>query len=285
MKQRETVSFVVPGGVVIRADAKGDEAAQPVLLLHGGGQTRASWRDTVDVLADQGYRAYALDARGHGDSDRSPDGLYTPDEFTSDLLSVVKQVGGHAILIGASLGGIAGLLAAGESGPDAVRALIMVDVAARTNPYGVRRIQGFMRAHPDGFASIEEAADAVAAFATDRPRPPSSKGLERNLRLIDGRYYWHWDPRFLDSWHPTHRASAGRLEDAARALRIPVLLVHAAHSDVLGEDEIEHFSRLVPHLQYARVEQASHMVVGDRNSDFNNAILAFLAANAAPRKS
>lgn len=284
MRQRETIDFAVPGGVSIKADAMGDEDAQPVLLLHGGGQTRASWRDTVEVLAGQGYRAYAPDARGHGDSDRSPDGRYTPDEFAGDLLSVVRQIGGHAILIGASLGGIAGLLVAGENGPDAVRALVMVDVAARTNPYGVSRIQGFMRAHPDGFASVGEAADAVAAFATDRPRPPSSKGLERNLRLVDGRYHWHWDPRFLDSWHPAHRAAAGRLEDAARALAIPVLLVHAAHSDVLGPDEIEHLRGLVPHLQYARVENASHMVVGDRNSDFNKAILTFLAANAAPRK-
>lgn len=281
MRQRETISFVVPGGITIRADVSGDEHAQPVLLLHGGGQTRASWRDTVDVLAEQGYRAYALDARGHGDSDRSPDGCYTPDEFSSDLHSVARQVGGNAILIGASLGGISGLLVAGEHGTEAVRALVMVDVAARTNPYGVQRIQGFMRAHPDGFASIEEAADAVAAFATDRPRPPSSKGLERNLRLINGRYYWHWDPRFLDSWHPSHRQAAARLEDAARALKIPVLLVHAAHSDVLGSDEIEHLKGLVPHLEYVRVENASHMVVGDRNSDFNKAILTFLAAQAS----
>ena len=284
MSGRETLHFTVPGGLRVVADAMGPADAQPVLLLHGGGQTRGSWRDTVEVVAERGYRTYALDARGHGDSDHSPQGDYTPDAFTSDLRDIIRQVGGETIVIGASLGGIVGLLVAGENGPPIIRALAMVDVAARTNPYGVKRIHEFMRANSGGFASIDEAADAVAAFSTDRPRPRNTGGLARNLREVNGRLYWHWDPRFMDSWHPAHRAAAGRLEDAARALTIPALLVHAAHSDVLGQDEIDHLRGLVAHLQYIRVANASHMVVGDRNSDFNRAILDFLDASAAPGK-
>jgi len=278
----QTVRFNVPGGLALVGDVMGPSRGQPVLLLHGGGQTRGSWKSSIETLAALGYRTYSIDARGHGDSDRSPDGNYTLDAFCSDLLDIIRQVGGPPILIGASLGGVVSLLAAGEGGPTVARALVLVDVGARTNPYGVARIQAFMRANPDGFASVDEAADAVARYATDRPRPSNTKGLERNLRKIRNRYYWHWDERFLGSWHPSHRAAMGRLESAARNLVIPVLIVHAAHSDVMGQDEVDHLRALVPHAEYVRVENASHMVVGDKNSEFNDDILDFLARHVPP---
>jgi pimeloyl-ACP methyl ester carboxylesterase len=276
----QTVRFNVQGGMSIVGDVMGPVDGQPVLLLHGGGQTRGSWKGSIETLAAIGYRTYSIDARGHGDSDRSPDGDYTIEAFCSDLLAIIRQIGTPPILIGASLGGVVSLLAAGEGGPAVARALVLVDVGARTNPYGVARIQAFMRANPDGFASLDEAADAVARYATDRPRPSSTKGLERNLRKIGDRYYWHWDERFLDSWHPSHRAAIDRLERAARQLAIPVLIVHAAHSDVMGQEEVDHLRALVPHAEYVRVDNASHMVVGDKNSEFNDDILDFLARHA-----
>jgi len=277
MTEKQGMTFLVSDGLKIAADVAGPKGGKPVLLLHGGGQTRGSWRDTIDVLAARGHRAYALDARGHGDSDRSPSGDYTPDSFSRDLKDVIRQIGEDVVVIGASLGGINGLLAAGEGGPGAVSTLVLVDVAVQTNPYGVKRIQDFMQANPDGFASLDDAADAVAAYAVDRPRPAANDGLLRNLRKVGEKYYWHWDSRFLGSWHPSHAAAMGRLEAAARALEIPVLLVHAAHSDVVGPREIAHLRSLVPHAEYMRVENASHMVVGDKNSTFNETILAFLA--------
>ena len=280
--QLGNIHFKVPGGVTLAGDVIGPIDGQPVLLLHGGGQTRGSWKGSIETLASLGYRSYSVDARGHGESDRSPDGDYTVDAFCSDLRAIIAAIGAPPILIGASLGGVYSLVVAGEGGPAVARALVLVDVGARTNPYGVARIHAFMRAHPDGFTSVDEAADAVAHYASDRPRPRSNKGLERNLRKVGGRYYWHWDNRFLDSWPPSHRAAMGRLETAARSLTVPVLIVHAAHSDVLGEEEVDHLRQLVPHAEYARVENASHMVVGDKNSDFNVAILDFLARHAPP---
>ncbi|MGE4335734.1 MAG: alpha/beta fold hydrolase [Pigmentiphaga sp.] len=280
MTGRERSTFVVSDGLKIAADVAGPKGGKPVLLLHGGGQTRGSWRDTIDVLAASGYRAYALDARGHGESDWSPIGEYTPESFSRDLRDVVRQIGDETVVIGASLGGIIGLLVAGEGGPLAVSSLVLVDVAVRTNPYGVKRIQSFMQANPGGFASLDEAADAVAAYAVDRPRPKSNDGLLRNLRQIDGRYYWHWDPRFLESWHPSHAAAMDRLEAAARALKIPVLLIHASRSDVMGEEEAAHLRALVPQAEYVRVESAGHMVVGDKNSVFNKEITEFLSQGA-----
>ncbi|CAM3501183.1 alpha/beta hydrolase [Polaromonas hydrogenivorans] len=275
-----TIQFKIPAGLTITGDVMGPESGQPVLLLHGGGQTRGTWKNTIETLAGLGYRAYSLDARGHGDSDYDPQGNYTPDDFSQDLLSVIDQIGQPPILIGASLGGVISLLTAGEGGPAVAKGLVLVDVAARTNPYGVARVLGFMSAHPNGFANVSEAADAVAVYAPERPRPSSTAGLERNLRKLGERYYWHWDQRFLDSWHPAHKAALGRLEKAAQQLSVPTMIVHAAESDVLGEDEIRHLQGLVPHAEYVRVENAGHMVVGDKNSEFNQAILAFLAKHS-----
>ena len=274
-----TTTFKGATGLEISADVAGPIDGQPLILLHGGGQTRGSWQDTTSVLGGLGYRVYSLDARGHGESTYDPAGDYTIGAFADDLRAVIRQIGGRPFLIGASLGGIISLVVSGEDGPDAAAGVVLVDVAVSTDPYGVKRIQDFMRANPEGFADLEEAADAVAGFATDRPRPKSTKGLERNLRLRNGRWFWHWDPAFLESFHISHTTSQERLEAAARALEVPVLLVHAAHSEVIGEREIEQLQMLVPHSEYVRVADASHMVVGDRNSAFNRAIVDFLSAH------
>lgn len=282
--KREHITFTGADGVPLTADAAGDHTAQPALLLHGGGQTRGSWRDSVEMLAELGFRAIAPDARGHGDSGQSPDGQYSPDAFARDLRAIIDQTGKSPVLIGASLGGITALLAAGEGGPDVASALVLVDVAVTTNPYGVQEVHNFMKANPDGFASVDEAADAVAGYATDRPRPRSNEGLKRNLRLREGRWYWHWDPAFLTTFHTAHKASRDRLVQAARALKVPVLLVHAANSNVVTEAEVTELRALIPHLEYVRVEGAGHMVVGDRNGVFNTAILDFLSRHDLPRR-
>src|ERR1700709_777490 len=95
--------------------------AQPsVLMLHGGGQNRFSWKKTGQILASRGLHVVALDSRGHGDSDRSPNATYTVEAMCADTLRVLEQIGRPTVLIGASMGGLTGILAAREAGPDRV---------------------------------------------------------------------------------------------------------------------------------------------------------------------
>src|SRR5690606_40599381 len=104
------------------------------------------------------------------------------------------------VLVGASLGGLASLVAVAESGEQerTARALVLVDVAHRIEDEGRDRIGAFMTGHLDGFASLEEAADAIAAYNPHRPRPKDLSGLAKNLRQReDGRWVWHWDPAFV----------------------------------------------------------------------------------------
>lgn len=285
---RESLTFKGAAENRLVADVFGASGA-PVLLLHGGGQTRHAWRDTGTRLAAAGWQAYALDQRGHGDSDWITDGNYRFADFAADAKAVAASLavrhGEAPVLIGASLGGIAGLLAAGEAQAGesaALSRLVLVDITPRVDPDGVSKVHGFMRAHArEGFASVREAADVVASYLPHRPRPKSNEGLKKNLRLgPDGRWRWHWDPRFLDGPHPATR-DRGALEedllDAARGIRIPTLLVRGASSELVRDADIQEFLQLVPQALYVDVAGARHMVAGDRNDAFSAAILEFLS--------
>lgn len=285
-QQSQTVLFAGSGGVTIVADAYGDKDAPPVLLLHGGGQTRHAWGSTASKLADAGHYALTLDLRGHGESDWAPDGDYSMDAFMADLLAVIEVVGAPASVAGASMGGMTALLAAGdpEGNAEAIASLILVDVAPTLEPEGVLRILEFMTAMPDGFESLEEVADLVSSYMPHRPRPKDLNGLRKNLRLgEDGRFRWHWDPAFLSP--ERHAANANRptrLIDAARSLRMPTLLVRGRMSDVVSEEGAAEFLAAAPHAQFVDVADAGHMVAGDRNDVFTESVVAFLASGLEP---
>jgi pimeloyl-ACP methyl ester carboxylesterase len=266
-------------GVDLAADALGPEHGPRVLFLHGGGQTRQSWGNAVEQAARRGFRAITIDLRGHGESGWSPDGRYELALYAADLRCVINAVGGEPILVGASLGGLTAMMVT-ASPPPRVRALVLVDVTPRIEPEGAKEIGNFMASAPNGFASLEEAADAVAAYLPHRPRPRDTSGLQRNLRLRNGRYHWHWDPAMLNMHRDRdldiENAIPAALEEAAAAVKVPTLLVRGGRSRVVSDEGVRDFLRLVPHAEVADIAGAHHMVAGDANDAFNQAISAFL---------
>ena len=265
------------GGVRIAGDSWGDPGGPLVLLQHGGGQTRHAWKGAGETLGAAGYYAVAFDARGHGDSDWAPDGLYSQDAMVEDLKCVVAALGDRRpVLVGASMGGGTSLVAVGEDHV-AATALVMVDIAPRIEPEGVDKIRAFMGQKPEGFASLQEVADAIAGYQPHRSRPRTLDGLAKNVRLhADGKYRWHWDPRFRAGKYDLEKRRQ-RLEACARSLALPTLLVRGGLSDVLTEEGAQEFLKLCPHAEYVNVTGAAHMVAGDRNDVFGNAVIAFLA--------
>ena len=279
------IEFFGRDGNRIVADEAGDPADPPVVLLHGGGQTRHSWGTTLGAVAARGWRAYAIDLRGHGESQWADDGDYTLDAFAGDVLAISHALDQPPALVGASLGGIASLAAIGEHTDETVaRALVLVDVAPRIEEQGRMRIGLFMMEHMDsGFASLDEVADAIQAYNPHRPRPSDLGGLQKNLRRgDDGRWYWHWDPAFIGGrlGSPDETRSSivdpERLGKAARGLTVPTLLVRGRVSDLLSEEGAQELLELVPHAQLVDVAGAGHMVAGDRNDLFNDAVVTFL---------
>ena len=269
-------------GLQIAGDSWGPSNGPLVILQHGGGQTRHAWKGAGERLAAAGYRAVAFDARGHGDSDWSPDGRYDQDSMVEDLVGVVSSLGTHLgdrrpALVGASMGGGTSLVAVGEDRVDAT-ALVLVDVAPRIDQAGAQRILKFMAQNPDGFDSLEDVARAISAYQPQRKRPRTLDGLAKNVRRgQNGRYYWHWDPKFRSSARHDLASREARLEACARELELPTLLVRGGMSDVLTEDGAQAFKRLCPECEYVSVPDAAHMVAGDRNDIFVGAVLAFLS--------
>ncbi|MGQ4596773.1 alpha/beta fold hydrolase [Nocardia sp. R6R-6] len=264
------------GGIELAADQFGPVDGPLVVLLHGGGQNRHSWKQTGAQLGASGMRVVAVDARGHGDSQWAPDRDYRRHTMVQDLLLVLDQLGAPAVLVGASMGGITGLLATAEPGGKAISALVLVDIVTRPEPEGIARVLDFMGNYRDGFDSIEQAADAVAGYLPHRPRPKNTDGLLRNLRERDGRWYWHWDPEMLADRLEDPSEMIEQMEDAARLLRIPVLVVRGMRSDVVSAEGVEAFQRLVPHAELVEIGGAAHTAAGDDNDSFTDAVAKFV---------
>ena len=277
------------------ADVVGEEGP-PVLLLHGGGQTRHAWRATAERIALSGATAYAVDQRGHGDSDWVADGAYAFYDYAEDATTISDALAARGeprpIVIGASLGGIAALLAAGKAageGREVFSGIVLVDITPRVDGGGVAKVQAYMRARAhEGFATIAEAADAVGAYLPHRPKPRSHDGLKKNLRLHpDGRWRWHWDPQFLDGPR-TINTGRDRLQsdlvESARTIKVPALLVRGGSSELVHDAHAREFLERVPHAEYVDVADARHRVAGDSNDRFSEAVLDFLARLAPDTK-
>jgi non-heme chloroperoxidase len=199
--------------------------------------------------------------------------------MVEDLMCVIAAIGNpRPVLVGASMGGGTSLVASGEDDVDAT-ALVLVDIAPRVELEGVDKISAFMNQSPDGFNSLEEVADAISEYQPHRARPRNLAGLGKNVRLgADGRYHWHWDPRFRAGVRNLDWRRA-RLEACARNLTLPTLLVRGGLSDILTEAGAQEFLELCPHAEYVNVAGAAHMVAGDRNDIFADAVIEFLSRN------
>lgn len=257
------------------ADAAADRPT--ILMLHGGGQNRFSWKNTGQILADRGFHVIALDARGHGDSDRAPAGHYTVHALAADIMAVLDQIGRPVVIIGASMGGLTGILAASQAGPNQVSGLVLVDVVPRFEHEGTARIRDFMTRHVNGFHTLDQAAEAIAAYLPHRRRPRNLDGLTKNLRHRDGRWYWHWDPAFVTSVREDPFADIEELEQAAQQLQIPILLIRGKLSDVVSPEGVEDFLAKVPHAKFVELSDAGHTAAGDDNDAFSAAVVDFVA--------
>jgi pimeloyl-ACP methyl ester carboxylesterase len=277
----QTVAFRGVDDLSLVADEwnRGAESAEgrpTILMLHGGGQNRYSWKNTGQILADAGFHVVAMDSRGHGDSDRSPTANYALETLCADTLQVLYQISRPVVLIGASMGGMTGILAAHEAGPELVAKLVLVDVVPRYEKDGSARIRDFMFSHVHGFDSLDEAAEAVAVYLPHRTTPRSPEGLKKNLRLRDGRWYWHWDPAFLTKPEDDPFTRVDKLEQAAINLEIPILLIRGKLSDVVSAEGVEEFLAKVPHAEFVELSEAGHTAAGDDNDAFSEVVVRFV---------
>lgn len=270
--------FKVTGGIEVVADVGGDPSAPPVILMHGGGQTRHSWDGVMLELIQRDFHVLNLDARGHGESDWSPEGDYRLATLANDLLIIIDTLKQPPALVGASMGAATGLYAVGNSDREIAKALVLVDLVPKVEQAGAQKIGEFMRAYPSGFVDLQQAADAVSEYYPHRPRPKDPSGLMKNLRRWDdGRLHWHWDPKFVERDERAEPPQMGdQLRAAARGVDIPTLLIRGQQSDIVSDAGVADFKQLLPQLEVVDVSGAGHMVVGDKNDVFNQGLIEFL---------
>ena len=267
------------GDIKIAGDVWGSNNPELVILLHGGGQTRHAWGETGKKLAEAGYHSVALDLRGHGDSEWDADGDYSIRAYKDDLVSIINEIGKPARLVGASLGGMASLVLAGdEINSDLCTTLIMVDIGIYPDPVGSDRIVSFMLSGEKGFDSLEDVAKSISDYLPHRKKPKDLEGLKKNLRLKgDGRYYWHWDPRFIRRRPGSRDRRYFDLQlKAAEKVTIPALLIRGALSDVVTMEDVDYFLSVISHARFVEIEKAAHMIAGDRNDIFAEEAIKFL---------
>ncbi|UVO10731.1 alpha/beta hydrolase [Mycobacterium sp. SVM_VP21] len=284
----ETFVTHAPGDVRIIADRHGDPDARAVVFLHGGGQTRRSWGRAAAAVAERGWQAVTVDLRGHGESDWASEGDYRLVSFAADVHEVLRTLPPDPVLVGASLGGCTAMLLGGELAPGAASAVVLVDIVPNMDASGAQRVQAFMAENMEsGFDSLDEVADAIAAYNPHRPRPADLNGLTANLRRRGERWYWHWDPQFISG--PEHQGpmeihDVERLNTAVQTILddgVPMLLVRGQLSDLVSAANAEEFLARFPQVEFVDVAGAGHMVAGDRNDIFADAILGFLARHSA----
>ena len=261
----------------LAVETRHPRGAPTLLFAHGFGQTRGAWDGTAAALAQAGCRCVSFDSRGHGESGQLAGGDYRMEQFIDDLHRLALAQPQPPILVGASMGGLLGLMLAGEVRPSPLRALVLVDVTPRWEAAGVERILAFMRAHPHGFADYAEAAERIAGYLPQRRERKSEQQLRPLLREgADGRLRWHWDPALLAGVARDMERYQPQLQAAAAKVDVPVLLLSGARSDVVSRATVDEFLQLVPHAQHVELAHATHMVAGDANDAFTREVVRFV---------
>jgi pimeloyl-ACP methyl ester carboxylesterase len=249
----------------------GDADSPPVILLHGGNQSSHSW-DLVSLhLADR-YHVYALDQRGHGDTEWSRELDYSMGAMAGDVLAFVEdQAIERPVIFGHSMGGRVTLEAA-LAAPDLARALVIVDVGPELSPEGTKVVSDFI-AHNIEFDDLEVFLDNVVRYDPFRSREHIARTVKYNLLVrADGKYVSKVDHRRL----PGGSLSDLTLEDV-KAIQCPVLLVRGGESDVLLADAAERFIAVLPDGRMVTVPNVGHNVHGGNTPGFLEAIGPFLA--------
>ena len=246
------------------------EPGQPqILLLHGGNQSSHSW-DLVSLHLSDRYHVFALDQRGHGDSEWNREQDYSIDSMVEDAVAfIADQQLREPIVFGHSMGGrIALTMATAHS--TIARALVIVDVGPEISAEGSKTIQHFV-VHNVEFDDLEIFLDNVQKYDPFRTRAHIERTVKYNmLRRADGKYISKVDHRRI----PVRNAELTL--DHVKTLNMPVLVLRGAESNILEPEAAQRFVDALPHGRLVTVPNCGHNVHSGNTPGFLDAIGPFL---------
>lgn len=261
----------------------GDQAAPPLLALHGWLDNAGSYSFLASKLAER-FRVIALELPGHGHSSHLPAGIsYHYVDYVSAVLSAADALGLERYsLLGHSLGaGIASLAAAAT--PQRIDSLFLIEGLGPLGDDGSNTLQRFRDAYAAPttsgkslrlFANVDQAISArsmASGLRADLARPI----VERGLLQVEGGYRWRSDPRLT-------RPSAVRLAEAQiRALLAGIeaptsLLLSTPVTPYLPSAMMEARAQLVPRIDVAHMDGGHHLQL-----EHPSAVAAWLLRHAA----
>ena len=255
----------------------GTRGRPPILFLHGGGLNAHTW-DLVCLGLRRDRHCLALDQRGHGDSEWSPEMDYSTESHVGDLEAFVDRVGlDRFVLVGMSLGGANGLAWAGRHSRR-LAGLVLVDIGPETRQAGSRKIAAFT-SEATPLDSVEDFVDKALAFNPRRNATLLRRSLLHNLRRMpDGKWMWKYDQRHRGRVDP---AAAERrralLWSAVPGVTCPTLVVRGAESDVFHDEDAEKLARALPDGRWVKVAGAGHTVQGDNPAGLLMSLREFLS--------
>ncbi|MEO6398770.1 MAG: alpha/beta hydrolase, partial [Tepidiformaceae bacterium] len=256
----------------------GKAESPAVVMVHGFGVSGHMFDEFAERMQEQ-YHLLAIDQRGHGDSDWSPDGDYSREAFVLDLEGFRESLGlERFILVGHSMGGL-NAVSYTNAYPHRVRALVLVDVGPESAKEGVDNIVRFTRG-PDEL-EFEEFVELAHRFNQRRTMENIRERMRHRLKPADsGKWTWKFDKRFRDKASGLTIGSELSNDESwqlFRDVRVPTLLVRGAESDVLSAETAERATREMDRARLVTVPAAGHSVPGDNPDEFTAAVRGFLS--------
>lgn len=253
----------------------GEAEAPPLILLHGFTSHARTWDHVAAPLAGR-FRVLAIDQRGHGDSDRAPDGDYRIATMARDLAAFADALSpGRFSVVGLSMGGRVAIAHAG-SHPGRVERLVLVDIGPEIAPEGLARIRTTVGNIPDELASDEQAYRLLRAASPRYSEPLLRHRIKHGFhRLPDGRLTWKYDKVLRTQAREDRRDVPDLWSDLAR-IACPTLIVRGVESDVLSPPIAKRMLETLPDGRLVEIPDAGHTVPGDQPEAFLAAVRAFL---------
>jgi len=260
---------VVVNGLKLHILDWGGGNRTPLLLLHGFTGHAHAW-DTLSIALQPHFHVYAMDQRGHGDSD--PAEVYNAIASFDDISGVVDELAlPPFVLVGLSMGGRNGMYFTSKR-PDRVQKLVIVDIGPEISKRAAQAPAG--PPEPDTWESIEEAAQHLyrgnAYPGIHYYRWVASTSLRQRP---DGALVWKWHPSVKE------RRSAPDLDwwGIVRSITLPTLVLRGESSPILDRDVAERMARELPHGRFVEIPRAVHTLHEDNPEAVLAALKDFLA--------
>jgi pimeloyl-ACP methyl ester carboxylesterase len=265
----------------------GSDGKSPLVLIHGGLDHARSWDWVAAALRDD-YHVYALDLRGHGDSQWATGAIYSVAEHVLDLAALADVIGARPLtIIGHSLGGVITLTYAGTF-PEAVSKVVAIEGwgppathHTQKNPFPdrlrrwVEAIREVERRTPRTYSTLEAAVarmrEANPHLTEEMARHLTLHGSNRNP---DGSYVWKFDP-FVRGW-PPYGFNAAQAAELYSCINCPVLLFRGMESWA-SDPEKEGRTETLKDYRLVNVPNAGHWLHHDQRELFLRETISFLA--------